>query len=140
MDSNFFGDINWLAVLAATLAYFTLGAIWYSKALFANRWIEYHSIKMDDPTLKKGVAAIMTLSFVWFLVITIGLALIVDRLGLNGPLPGIKLGLLTGICFSFAVISITYLYVKKAAGLHFIDGLYHVVGQIIASVILCIWQ
>ena len=138
--NEFFGDINWLAVLLATLAYFTLGAIWYSKALFANRWIEYHNIKMDDPTLKKGVAAIMTLSFVWFLVITIGLALIIDRLGMNGVLPGIKLGLLTGVCFSFAVISITYLYVKKATGLHFIDGMYHVAGQVIAAVILCVWK
>lgn len=140
MESNFFGEINWLAVFAATLAYFTLGAIWYSKALFANSWVRYHNINMDDPTLKKGVAAIMTLSFAWFLVICIGLALLADRLGLVGAWPGVKLGLLTGICFSFAVISITYLYVKKAAGLHLIDGLYHVVGQIIAAVILCIWQ
>jgi hypothetical protein len=140
MDTNFFGEINWLAVLAATLAYFILGALWYSKALFANRWIRYHNINMDDPTLKKGVAAIMTLSFVWFLVICIGLALIADRLGLTGVLPGVKLGLLTGVCFSFAAISVTYLYVKKAAGLHLIDGLYHVTGQIIAAVILCIWH
>jgi hypothetical protein len=53
---------------------------------------------------------------------------------------GLKLGLMTGLLFSATAISITYLYIKKPIGLHFIDGLYHVVGQIVAAIILCIWK
>jgi hypothetical protein len=83
----------------------------------------------------------MLFSFLLMLFATIGLALLVERMDLQGgALSGIKLGALTGLCFSFTAISITYLYVKKAAGLHFIDGMYHVTGQIIASVILCLWR
>jgi hypothetical protein len=53
---------------------------------------------------------------------------------------GIKLGLFTGICFGSTAISITFLYIKKPLAIHFIDNLYHVVGQIIAAIILCVWK
>ena len=44
MDTSFFSDMNWLAVLVAAVAYFMLGALWYSKALFGNAWIKYSGV------------------------------------------------------------------------------------------------
>ncbi len=139
MDTSFLSDLNWLHVLVAALAYFALGAIWYS-ALFQKKWIAYHGINVNDPEMKKGSGMIMLMSFILMFVATTGLAIIVNRLQLDNAVSGIKWGLLTGVCFSAMAISITYLYVKKPAGLHFIDGLYHVVGQMIAAVILCVWR
>lgn len=139
MDTSFLSDLNWLHVLVAALAYFALGAIWYS-ALFQKKWIAYQGINVNDPEMKKGSGMIMLMSFIWMFVATIGLAIIVNRLQLDNAVSGIKWGLLTGVCFSAMAISVTYLYVKKPMGLHFIDGLYHVVGQVIAAVILCVWR
>jgi hypothetical protein len=139
MDTSIFSNLNWLHILVAAIAYFALGSIWYS-ALFGKRWVAYQNINMNDPNARKGVAGIMFGSFVWMFIITIGLAIIVYRLGLTEASSGLKWGLLTGICFSAAAISISYLYVKKPAGLHFIDCLYHIIGQIIAAVILCVWH
>ena len=139
MDSSFLTELNWLHVLVAALAYFALGAIWYS-ALFQKPWIRYQGINVNDPELRKGSGMIMLLSLVWMIVATIGLAIIVYRLQLDNALSGIKWGILTGVCFSFSAISVTYLYVKKPLALHFIDGMYHVVGQVIAAVILCVWK
>ena len=139
MDSGFFSNINWLHVLVAAIGYFALGSIWYS-ALFGKKWVSYQNINMNDPNAKKGVAAIMFGSFILMLIATIGLAIIVSRLQLNHFSSGVKWGLLTGVCFSATAISISYLYVKKPAGLHIIDGLYHIIGQIIAAVILCSWH
>ena len=83
----------------------------------------------------------MFISFVIMFFITLGLEILIYRAGIvGGALSGVKLGLTTGVFFSAAAISITYLYLKRPLGLHFIDGLYHVVGQIIAAVILCAWQ
>lgn len=138
MDTSIFSNLNWLHVLVAAIAYFALGSVWYS-ALFGKRWVAYQNINMNDPNAKKGVAAIMIGSFVWMFITSIGLAVLVSRLNLVGAMAGVKLGLLTGICFSSAAISISYLYVKKPTGLHFIDCLYHVIGQVIAAVILCVW-
>lgn len=133
-------NLPWLQILVATIAYFALGAIWYSF-LFQKKWIGYQNIDMSNPDAKKGAGAIMALSFVWFFVVCIGLALLIVKMGLiGGAMSGVKLGLTTGVCFSAAAISITYLYVQKPIGLHFIDGLYHVVGQIIAAIILCVWK
>ena len=140
MDTSIFSELNWLAVLVAAVAYFMLGAIWYSF-LFQKKWIEYQNIDMNNPDAKKGAGALMALSFVGFFVVCTGLAILDLKMNLGyGAVSGIKLGLTTGVCFSAAALSITYLYVKKPIGLHLIDGLYHVVGQIIAAVIICAWN
>jgi hypothetical protein len=139
MDTGTFSNINWLHVLVAAIAYFALGAIWYSF-LFRNKWIAYQNIKIDETSSQKGVGAIMFGSFILMLIATIGLAIIVERLQLNHFSSGVKWGLLTGVCFSATAISISYLYVKKPSGLHIIDGLYHIIGQIIAAVILSCWH
>jgi Protein of unknown function (DUF1761) len=135
-----FSYINWLHVLVAAIAYFALGALWYSL-LFQKQWIRYHGIDMNNPDGRKGVGAVMFMSFILTFLITVGLEIFIYRAAITGGvLSGIKLGLTTGLLFSATAISITYLFLKKPAGLHFIDGLYHVVGQIIAAVILCAWQ
>jgi Protein of unknown function (DUF1761) len=135
-----FSYINWLHVLVAAIAYFALGALWYSF-LFQKQWIRYHNIDMNNPDGRKGVGAVMFMSFILTFLITVGLEILIYRAAITGGvLSGIKLGLTTGLLFSATAISITYLFLKKPAGLHFIDGLYHVVGQIIAAVILCAWQ
>ena len=139
MDTTIFTNLNWLHILVAAIAYFALGAIWYS-ALFGKAWVSYQKIDMNAPDAKTGTGAIMFGSFIWMFVTTIGLAIIVNRLNLNNAMSGVKWGLLTGVCFSAAAISISYLYVKKPTGLHLIDCLYHVIGQVIACVILCVWK
>lgn len=139
MNTTIFSNLNWLHILVAAIAYFALGSVWYS-ALFGKRWVAYQRIDVNAPDAKKGVAAIMFGSFVWMFVTSVGLAIIVSRLNLTTALSGVKWGLLTGICFSAAAISISYLYVKKPTGLHFIDSLYHIIGQIIAAVILSAWH
>jgi hypothetical protein len=140
MDSSILSNLNWLHILVAAIAYFALGSIWYS-GLFGQRWIGYHKIDINAADSKKGMAAIMTGSFVWMFVTTIGLAILISRLGITGgAMSGVKLGLLTGVCFSAAAISVSYLYVKKPMGLHFIDCCYHIVGQMIAGAILCAWM
>ena len=139
MDTQFLSNLNWLQILVAALAYFALGAIWYS-ALFGKKWVAYQNINMNDPNVKKGTGAIMFGSLIWMFITCIGLDIIVTRLALETAASGIKWGLLTGICFASAAISISYLYVKKPTGLHFIDCMYHVVGQVVACVILCVWK
>lgn len=139
MDTTIFSQLPWLQILVATVAYFSLGAIWYSF-LFQKQWIAYHGIDMSNPDAKKGAGGVMAFSFVLFFIATTGLAILVERLNLSGALSGIKLGLFTGFFFSMMALSITYLYLQRPLGLHLIDGLYHVTGQAIAALILCVWQ
>src|SRR5687768_3304711 len=100
MDTSYFSHINWLAVLVAAIAYFALGAIWFSKPVFGARWVALHQINMDDPNVKKGVGGIMFGSFMLILLISFGLAILVARSHFYEAISGIKLGLFTGIFFA----------------------------------------
>ena len=53
--------IQWLAVLAAAVAYFALGAIWYSKVLFAKKWLALTKIDASDPNASKGMVGIRSI-------------------------------------------------------------------------------
>lgn len=139
MESLFSDGINWWAVIVATVAYFFLGALWYSKLLFVESWLHYTKIDIKDPNASKGIAAIMIASFVFTFIICLGLAILRDHLGISGWWSGIKLGLLTGAFFGATALSISYLYEQKPAALHAINNGYTIAGHVLAAVIICSW-
>jgi hypothetical protein len=139
MDTSFLSDMNWLAVLVAAVAYFMLGALWYSL-LFSKIWIRGTGIDPNNPAAKKGAGGIMAMTFLLEAVTCIGLGILVYRLALSGVTSGIKLGLLTGVCFSAISVCISFMYQMKPKSLIVVDTGYHIVGNIIAAVILCIWR
>ncbi|HKO78772.1 MAG TPA: DUF1761 domain-containing protein [Chitinophagaceae bacterium] len=140
MNSEIFSNINWLAVLVAAIAYFMLGAIWYSKALFGAKWAVAVGINMNDPDKGKGMAKMMIGTFVLILVTCIGLALLVNRLDLTLFVSAVKLSLITGICFATTAVSISFIYESRPTALYFIDCGYHLVGHIAAAIILVLWR
>jgi len=139
MNTEVFHHINWLAVLVGGLAYFLLGVIWYT-ALFGKKWRSYNNSLMNTPGAKKGATGIMIVSFILMFISTLGLSLIVTRLSLSGWQVGLKLGILTGVFFGATAISISYVYEKRPFGLYFINGLYTIVGNIIAAIIVSCWK
>ncbi|MEO8765485.1 MAG: DUF1761 domain-containing protein [Ginsengibacter sp.] len=139
MDTEIFSHINWLAVLVGGLGYFFLGAIWYT-VLFGKQWRSYNAGLLNDPDMKKGAAGTMIISLILMLVCALGLALIITRVNISGWISGLKLGLVTGVCFAATAIHISYVYEKRPLGLHLINGLYNIAGNLIAAVIICCWR
>lgn len=139
MNTSFLDYINWVAVFCGALGYFMLGALWYSKLLFAPKWIILTKVDMSNPDAKKGVGVIMFASFILMFVTSLGIAIIRARLDVSGWMSGVKLGLLSGLCSGAMAISISYLYEKRPAGLHLINGGYTVIGNIISGIIICSW-
>ncbi|MEO5944436.1 MAG: DUF1761 domain-containing protein [Ferruginibacter sp.] len=139
MNTSFLDYINWFAVLCGALGYFALGAIWYSKMLFAKKWIALTKVDATNPDAYKGMGVILFSSFVLMFLTSLGIAILRTRLDISGYMSGIKLGLITGLLFGASAISISYLYEKRPVGLHLINGLYTVIGNIIAAVIICCW-
>lgn len=138
MNTAIFSDINWLAVLSGALAFFFLGALWYSKLLFVKPWLAYLKIDPNNPDAKKGVAVIMLGSFVVIFIVCAIIAVLRAKLDIGGSMSGLKLGLTTGL-LGVAAVSINYLYEQKPLGLYFINGGYFLVGNIIAALIICNW-
>lgn len=141
MNTEVFSQMNWLAVIVAALAYFMLGAAWYSKALFGGKWAALVKLDTSDPNLKKGMGKMMASTFILMLIVCIGLEFLIVKFNFEEQVMyGVKLGLLTGLCFSSAAVSINYIYESKPMGLYFINNGYHVVGQILAAAILVVWR
>ncbi len=44
-------DINWLGIGAATLASMVVGAVWYARPVFGNRWMKL--VKLDEKKMRE---------------------------------------------------------------------------------------
>jgi hypothetical protein len=139
--TEIFSHVNWLAVPVATIAYFILGAIWYSKALFAPKWAALVGIDMSDPNKnKEGLGKMLLGTFILIAITCIALVLLVVRMDLFVLSSGLKLGALTGLCFATTAVSISFIYESRPTALYFIDCGYHVAGHIAAAIILVMWR
>jgi len=139
MGTDVFSHLPWLAILVAGVAYFALGAVWYSF-IFKNAWIKASGVNVNDPNMKKGVAQTMLASLVLMIVASLDLAIIVSKTGVDSWMTGAKVGLVAGVCFSATAICISYLYEKRPWMLHFINAGYNVAGCVVAGIILAIWK
>jgi hypothetical protein len=140
MNTDLFSHVNWLAVLVASIAYFMIGGLWYSKILFGTKWSALQKIDMNDPNMKKGVMAIMFYSFLLMLLNVTGLAIFTARLDLTLISSGVKLGLVSGLFFCVTAVSISFVYERKPLALYFISGGYQLIGNIVAAIILVVWR
>ena len=141
MNTEYLSHVNWIAVLVATVAYFVLGALWYSKALFGTKWAQLVKLDMTNPDLKKGMGGMMVSTFVLILIVCFGLETLIVKFGFVQELTyGIKLGLLTGLAFATTAVSISYVYERKPANLYLINNGYHILGHVIAATILVLWR
>jgi hypothetical protein len=138
MGTEIFINMNWLAVIVASLAYFFVGAIWYSF-LFKNAWIKNSGVNVNDPNAKKGMAQIMLTSLILVFICSIGIAIFLSRVGPSSWMSGAKVGLVAGVCFSVTAISNSYLFEKRPLGLHLVNAGYNIVGCVVAGIILAIW-
>lgn len=139
MNTEIFNHINWVSILVAGLAYFFLGAIWYT-ALFGKKWRAFNPSVVNDPNAKKGAVSSMIVSLLLMFITSFGLFILAERFGIFGWMGGLKLGLVTGICFAATAIHISYIFEKRPLGLHLINGFYNIAGNILAAIIICYWR
>ncbi len=139
--SYLFDYLNWPAILVAALAYFALGALWYSPVLFVKKWVAYLKIDVNNADAKKGMGMLFGGSFVLMFIQCVAIAILAERMEIRGDgwMSGLKFGALTGCCFCAATIGVNYLYEKKPLGLFLINAGYAIVGNIIAAIIICSW-
>src|SRR6266536_5342765 len=76
-----YGDMNWLAIGCAGLAYWLLGAVWYS-ALFSKAWrsaVEQHGVKLGQSN-QSGMGTKLIVTLVCSLIAALVFARVIHQL------------------------------------------------------------
>ncbi|MDX8140868.1 DUF1761 domain-containing protein [Lentzea sp. BCCO 10_0061] len=140
MSLTVLGDLNWLAVIVATIAYFALGMVWYAEYAFGRAWQRAAGWDLSPPENTSAVVYAIPL-FTCF-VITLATAMIGYASKTDNIMEGILLGLVVGVGIALPVRFVTGGYdMTKPAPITFaaIGAGYHVVGLTLAGAILGFW-
>ena len=135
--SNHLGEVNWLAVIVATVAAFLLGGLWYSKKLFGAKWMQ--EIGLTEESIDQThVARTFITAFVLQFIAATALAV---YLGSDSNLmSGLLSGGLVGLLWIATAYAITYLFEQRTMRLFLINAGFYVVQFALMGTILGAWH
>ncbi len=128
-------NISWVAVVAAAVVAFAVGAVWYSPPLFARAW--QREAGLSDAALQDGRQGIVFGGA--FVLLLIASAVFAAFLG---PKPSMTLGVGAGVAAGLAWVAfglgVIYLFERRSLKLALINGGYltlafTAIGTVIAA-------
>jgi hypothetical protein len=131
-----FANLNWLAILGATLASFALGGLWYGP-MFLKAWMAAIGKKQEE---LPSNATPFIVSFVTALITSIVLAALIQALGIVRVIDGVLLGLITSIGFIATAAASDAAFGGSSVRLFLIQAGYRVVYSAIMGAILAAWR
>ncbi len=130
--------LNLWAILAATVAAFMLGGLWYSPALFGGVWKKANGFGEADPG-KSGQGRIFATSFVFTLIMAVNLAMF-----LNDPKTtlawGATAGFLAGFGWIALGIGVVSLFERRPWSYVLVNGGYMTVALVLMGAIIGGWR
>ena len=142
MTFDALGDLNWLAVIVAALAYFAIGAVWYAPPVFGKAWMAAGGMAMPEAGTRPSPAIYLT-PLVGSVLSAIALGMLAKATGTDTLEEGIALGFVVAIGFAVSVIFVTAQFESekpKPMVWAAITAGYHAVGILIAAIIVASWQ
>jgi hypothetical protein len=133
-----FSDLNWLAVIVAGLAYFVLGALWYSNLLMGRQYRA--ALGIDSDYSGQPDPALLGTNLVGWLVAAVALGLITVQIDANSLADGLVLGLVVGVGLIGTHAMVTSAYEGRGYALLKVTGPYMVIGYAVMGVILAVWR
>lgn len=127
---------NYLAVLVAALAYWFLGAIWFT-ALFGKQWMALTG--MTEQKAKEGALLAYVGSFVMMFILGLIMSCWVDYYGADDAASGAKAGLWAWLGFVVTTGIINGLFERTKPMLYVINYGYHLLGCVITGVVVAVW-
>ena len=136
MILDYLGDLNWLAVIVAAVAWFAFSAIWYSVPPLSNAWLRAAKVTPGDgPPL----VALLVPTFIGYLVTTVVIALIARAVGASELIDGLTLGIVLGIGFGLIGAAVVQIYEQKGGSYWLINGINAIIAYSIVSIIVTVW-
>ena len=135
--------INWLAVIVATVIYFALGAVWFAPATPIGRaWVAASGYQSPTTGASSSNVFYIVPAATTF-VMVVATALIAGATATDTLNEGVVLGLLVGIGYAVMIVLTTAAFEfskPRQWTWGVIDASYHVLGLLIAAVIIALWR
>jgi hypothetical protein len=130
-------ELNYWAVLLASLSTFLLGGIWYSPAVFGKAWMKENGFT-EEGMKNSNMAKIFGLAFILALISAVNLAMFI------GPEKDVVMGAVWGFAAGFGwvatFVGTHYLFERKSFTLFLINAGYSVVALTIMGVIIVLFN
>jgi hypothetical protein len=131
------GNINVLAVLAAAVSTFVIGALWYSPLLFYKPWLRANGFVEAD--VQKGRAGVIFgLAFVFSVIMAANLAAFLAAPGTTVAW-GATAGALTAVWVVLG-LAVVALFERRPWSYIFVNGGYWLVSFVMMGAILGAWR
>lgn len=129
--------INIWALLAATVAKFLLGWLWYAPFLFGKGWAQMTGITQEKmkPTLPKVIVGDLITTFIMAFVLMHA----VRYAGATLAWQGAMVGFLNWLGFVFVVTFTSVLYEKRPFKLFLINNGFQLLGLLMMGAIIAAW-
>ncbi|MEM9324154.1 MAG: DUF1761 domain-containing protein [Bacteroidota bacterium] len=128
--------INWLAVFAAALSTFIIGALWYGP-IFGKPWMAEHGFT-EEQLKSSNMGKIFGLAFVLEFIMALNLAIFLSDS--SDVLWGVAAGFLAGFGWIALAMGVNALFSRYSLRLWFIDSFYFVVTFMLMGGILTLWK
>jgi hypothetical protein len=141
MSFSSLGDLNWLAVIVAALAYFVIGAAWYAPAVFGNVWTRAGGLEMPEGQRPNPIVFLTPL--VGSVLAAIALGMLADATQTDTIGEGVVLGLVTGVGFAIGISFVTAQFEANKPNRMLwgaVNGGYHFVGNLVAAIVIAAWR
>lgn len=130
-------SVNWLAVVAAAISSFVVGAFWYSPAVIGKAWMKENKFTMED--MKGGNPVVMYgLTFVLSFIIAVNLAFFFG--GKVDLVTGMAYGGLAGLGWASMALGTIYIFERKSFRLWLIHAGYITLQFVVMGAILGAWK
>lgn len=134
---NSFQTLNWLAIIAATLLSFIIGAVWYSPVLFGKVWQREAGLS-DEQLKNSNMAVIFGGALLLIFISVFNLAMFL------GPKSDLKFGIIAGFLTGFGWVAtslgVLYLFERKSLKFFFINSMYNIICFTASGAIIGVWK
>lgn len=138
MTFDVLSEINYLAALVAALAFFAIGALWYSPVLFSRPW--QRAIGMEPQEAQSPDPMLFLITGVAYFVQAVTLGALARSIGASDLMDGLVLGLFVGVGIVAMGLLVNASYEQRPRSLFWINAGNALLGFLVMSIIMTVWD
>lgn len=132
-------NLNYLAIVVATLINVVLGSWWYSPAGMGKKWSKVTGIDMMKSPKQETQRAILAV-FVGAIVQAFVLSVAIKNFGASSALDGLVVGIVLWAGFVAATSLGDALYSRRGWGFWWLNASYFLIVMAVNSAIIATWK